>query len=278
MKLNSFYSQQSVIKKIFYIKINQMPKKFNDILDNHKNKYFKDKKDKSFNSEKINFNNSIKIISKSINNIYLKKNNNNISNKKLISKNHMNNHNQTNLYDFNLSKKKLIKTNKNSNKINLIEPIRRKNENTLTMKAIIKKEKIKITKNKKDSNFYFNIDELFRLVFCPIIFSKQLNKKNKLLNIAKKKFIFNLDIVTFFKNMQIIELMNFILLDKYQFVMFKFLSKPFISLNNKFDLFDYIVKSYKDDFTEHDSKELKNGYKILSDKKIKIIKKKIFLN
>ena len=266
MKLNLFYSQQSVIKKIFYIKNNQMPKNFNDILDNHKNKYIKDKRDKSFNSEKINFNNSIKIISKSINNLYLNNNNNNMSNKKLISKNHLNNHNQTNLYDFNLSKKKLIKINKNSIKNNLIEPIKRKNKITLTMKAIIKKEKIKITKNKKDTNFYFNIDELFILVFCPIISSKQLNKKNKLLNIAKKKFIFNLDIVTFFKNMQMIELMNFILLDKYQFVMFKFLSKPFISLNNKFDLFDYIVKSYKDDFTEQDSKELKNGYKILSDK------------
>ena len=59
MKLNSFYSQQSVIKKIFYIKNinnhNQMPKNINIILKNHKKKYFKDKMDKSINSEKINF-------------------------------------------------------------------------------------------------------------------------------------------------------------------------------------------------------------------------------
>ena len=74
--------------------------------------------------------------------------------------------------------------------------------------------------------------------------------------------------------MQIIELMNFIILDKYQFVMFKFLSKPFISLNNKFDLFDNIVKSYKDDFTLQDVKEFKNGYKFLFDKNDKNFQEK----
>ena len=47
--------------------------------------------------------------------------------------------------------------------------------------------------------------------------------------------------------MQIIELMNFIILDKYQFLMFKFLIKPIISINNQFDLFDNIIKLYKDD-------------------------------
>ena len=63
--------------------------------------------------------------------------------------------------------------------------------------------------------------------------------------------------------MQMVELMNYILLDKYQFVMFKFLSKPFISLNNKFDLFDNIVKSYKNDFSEDDVNEFKKGYRFL---------------
>ena len=269
VQLNLFYSHQSVIKKIFYIKdINNQNQKTN-YLENHKKKYFKNKIDKSIISEKINIYNSSKIISKSINNLNLKNNYINLSNRKLLSKNHEK-HNQTNLYDSNLSNKKLIKTNKNSNKNNLIDSFKKQNENTITLKAsyFIKNqiENIKINKNKKDTNFYFNIFEIIIILFCPIICSKKLEKKNKLLNIAKKKFIFNFDIITFFKNMQLIELMNFILLDKYQFIMFKFLSKPFISLKNQFDLFDNIIKSYKEDFTDQDIKEFKNGYKFLLDK------------
>ena len=71
--------------------------------------------------------------------------------------------------------------------------------------------------------------------------------------------------------------MNFILLNKYQFVMIKFLSKPFITLNNQFDLFENIIKSYKDDFTEQDIEEFKKGYNFLFDKNDKNYQeKKIF--
>ena len=77
--------------------------------------------------------------------------------------------------------------------------------------------------------------------------------------------------------MQIIELMNFIILDKYQFLMFKFLSKPIISINNQFDLFDNIVKLYKDDYNEQDVKEFKKGQKFLYEKNDKNYQeKKIF--
>jgi hypothetical protein len=56
-----------------------------------------------------------------------------LSNKKLLPTK-SSKHNQTNLYDFNLSKKKLIKINKNSNQ-NLIDSFKKQNESTITQNA-----------------------------------------------------------------------------------------------------------------------------------------------
>ena len=285
IQLNLFYSHQSVIKKIFYIKDinnkNQMPKHFDIILDNYKQKYYKEPNNKNINSEKINYVATSQILNKQTNNLILENNYVNSPNKKLLSNKSLKP--QMNLFDIQLNHKNLSKYSNNNNLIdnsnqalnNKIQnngnvSFDKQNESYLTRKATYliqnKIEKIKIMKNKKDVNFDFNIIELTIKFFCPLLAWKKLRDKNNLLKIAKKKFIYNFDIITFFKNMQMVELMNFILLDKYQFVMFKFLSKPFISLNNKFDLFDSIVKSYKNDFSEEDVNEFKKGYKFLYNK------------
>lgn len=281
IELNIFYSHQSVIKKIFYIKDsfnnNQMPKNFDLILDNYKNKYYEDKNNK-INNEKINHDGSSQFLQKQSNNLVLENNFINSPNKKLLTTNPIK-HNKINLFDLNINQKNINKytnnnnlidnsiyyTNKNQN--NGIVSIEKQNDSFLTKKATLfiknKIEKFKLMKNKKNVNFDFNLIELIIIFLCPLLTWKKLKYKNNLLKIAKKKFIYNFDIITFFKNMQMVELMNYILLDKYQFVMFKFLSKPFISLNNKFDLFDNIVKSYKNDFSEDDVNQFKKGYRFL---------------
>ena len=92
IQLNLFYSHQSVIKKIFYIKDinnkNQMPKHFDIILDNYKQKYYKEPNNKNINSEKINYVATSQILNKQTNNLILRKSS---SVKNLIIKDSYNN-------------------------------------------------------------------------------------------------------------------------------------------------------------------------------------------
>jgi hypothetical protein len=55
-----------------------------------------------------------------------------------------------------------------------------------------------------------------------------------LLNNGKKKFFINLDILTYLKTLQQIQVLNYILFEEYQINLIEFISKPCISLVNEY--------------------------------------------
>ena len=129
----------------------------------------------------------------------------------------------------------------------------------------------KITKKKNNfsanviPNLHLNLMEIMITLFCPFLISKKLKKKNLLLKNEKKKFFENLDILTYLKNLQQIQVLNYILFEKYQINLIEFISKPCISLVNEYSNNNNIKK--KDENLEIE--KFFEYYKILIKKKNK---------
>ena len=129
----------------------------------------------------------------------------------------------------------------------------------------------KITKKKNNfsanviPNLHLNLMEIMITLFCPFLISKKLKKKNLLLKNGKKKFFENLDILTYLKNLQQIQVLNYILFEKYQINLIEFISKPCISLVNEYSNNNNIKK--KDENLEIE--KFFEYYKILIKKKNK---------
>lgn len=86
--------------------------------------------------------------------------------------------------------------------------------------------------------FKYSIVELVFIFLLPCFQWKSLKKKNILLEKAKIKLYFQLDILTYLKNMQLLDLLNYVLLEKNENVILHFLSKPAISFANRDDIYD----------------------------------------
>ena len=91
--------------------------------------------------------------------------------------------------------------------------------------------------------------------------------KNILLKKARKKLYFQLDILTYLKNMQLLELLNFILLDPKENIILKVLSKPSISLVNRIDIYDQLYLRHNVDLNEWEMKQFYGAMKLIHDKK-----------
>ena len=91
--------------------------------------------------------------------------------------------------------------------------------------------------------------------------------KNILLEKARKKLYFQLDILTYLKNMQLLELLNFILLDPKENIILKVLSKPSISLVNRIDIYDQLYLRHNVDLNEWEMKQFYGAMKLIHDKK-----------
>lgn len=89
-------------------------------------------------------------------------------------------------------------------------------------------------------NFHFNLFEIMVIFVCPGCAWKKLRKKNLLLKKALSKLFFQLDILNFLKNMQLIELLNYSLLEPNESMILHFLAKPSISLAQKKDIYETI--------------------------------------
>ena len=90
-----------------------MPKNFDLILDNYKNKYYEDKNNK-INNEKINHDGSSQFLQKQSNRLVLENNFINSPNKKLLTTNPKK-HEQINLFDLTLNQKNISKYTNNNN-------------------------------------------------------------------------------------------------------------------------------------------------------------------
>jgi hypothetical protein len=106
-------------------------------------------------------------------------------------------------------------------------------------------------------------------MFCPCCSSSNLETKNKLLQKAKDKLFFGLDILTYLRNLQRTEYLNFILLEPYQNVLIGYMTKPSISLDYQFDVFEHLKNKYNPDFTGKEVDDFLKSYNHLTEIKKK---------
>lgn len=104
------------------------------------------------------------------------------------------------------------------------------------MKETKKKFKKKSLESKVD--FKFNLVEIIFLTACPFCMWKKLRLKRALLVKAKEKFFFQSDILNYLKNMQLLDLLVYSIMDPNENVILQFLSKPSISLAHRKDIYD----------------------------------------
>ena len=114
-------------------------------------------------------------------------------------------------------------------------------------------------KKKNESFFIIKLSDIFCFVFC----CKSLSNKHKIFQNAEKKFNHNIDLVTFMKKMQEVEILKYLLLDADTLQLMNFISKPCVSLSNE------VIQDeeYKQFF------ENREDYNNLSKKNIDVVKK-----
>ena len=184
--------------------------------------------------------------------------------------------------DYALSNKKYMNiTNSKTTNYNFSgSPITNTNNNLYNQKTTPLKpySKPNLTRNtfhnqinlkKKKSNeimLKYSIIELLFVFICPCLSWEKLRLKNILLDKARKKLYFQLDILTYLKNMQLLELLNYVMLEKHENLILKILSKPSISLVNRMDIYEQLHMRYNVDITDKEMKEFYSSMNYLSDK------------
>ena len=295
--LNNFFLYNSIIKKIFLYKLSEIKDEKHNIIkiivnffsnkknNNNKNNRFntsdnlilndfensfqflKLNKNKHISYNNLNNNNNISNINNNNNNNILNNNNsnnfsnyNNIINHTNIFLDHKNNNYKINENKFlNEKNRKLLKNNtailyKLNNKSYL------KLKNLIGLKY---RNSVLLNKKKKNKNsIIINDFETIVLIFFPCFASKKLKNK-RLLDLNIKDKIYNsLDILSYLKNIKILENLSFVLLEKYENNLINFISKPSIFFANKY-LTEYkFNKNHKID--ENDLNSFFSSYKILN--------------
>lgn len=87
---------------------------------------------------------------------------------------------------------------------------------------------IKVNKNP----YLLKMTDFCKLIFCCKCKSKSYTKKINIFNNAQTKFNYNLDLVTYMKKMQEIEILKYLILDKDTIHLMNFISKPSVCLSN----------------------------------------------
>ena len=274
--MNTFFAEQSVMKKIFQFKGDQI-KKSQHLIRELKSKFFSYKNDISKyseqNSKKKNNFNSNKLFQKKItsdNSSNLINNSHhssllnivNINQKTTISPN-IQELNSSNFQQFKRNLKQLyLKSNEDllvhlSKNRYYFSPINKKLNYQSQGNLLDLYDK----KKKRIDNIYinYNLIELLIVFFCPCCAWRKLRKKNALLHKGKEKFFLEVDILSYLRRMQQLELLNYVLLEPEESNMLYFLSKPSLSLANQIEIFHNIIlknhvnvsKSEIDDFAEY---------------------------
>ena len=90
--------------------------------------------------------------------------------------------------------------------------------------------------------------------------------KRKLFNSGFNKLCFQLDVLTYLKKIQEIELIKYILLEPSMYNMIHFLAKPSISVSNQKNPFDYLELQYNVDVNEKEINDFYDYLKYLNEK------------
>ncbi len=254
--INNFYANQSLIKKIFQLKDDK--EKLNRFLNNEKEieKEFEKK-----NSIELKNQNSLK---KSKFEFI------NLKNDSILSPNFSS-----------------VKLNNNNNDLVYVQSKFNKNNNLKFRNSISSEISIinlrKTFKNEKITikNFSLNIFEIFLYKIFPCfhnIYCKKIKFNYLMYKKAKKRLNFQMDVLTYLKNSQLIELLNYIILEPYQAILIKFISKPSVSLVNKIDIFEKIMNKNNFDISNKEFENFEKGFKFLCEKKEKNNLEKRLLN
>ena len=259
--INNFYANQSLIKKIFEIKDDK--NKLNRFCNNEieiekeiekekeKNSFFEHKKEKSLIQTNLNLvnikNDSIVSPLSSI------KLNTNLNNDFIYVQNKFYQNKKSNFYK-----------NSVSSGISIVN-----------LRTKFKNEKI------TTKNFSLNIFEIILHKLFPCVnnlYCKKIKYNYYMYNNAKKRLNFQMDVLTYLKNSQLIELLNYIILEPYQSILLKFISKPSVSLVNKIDIFEKIIYKNNSEITEKEFENFEKSLKFLFEKKVKNNLEKRLLN
>ena len=119
---------------------------------------------------------------------------------------------------------------------------------------INEKRKIHDNQHKIKHNFF----EIIIYFIFPCCSCKKLNEKNILFDKGKKQLFFQLDILSYLRKAQQIELINYVLLEPGESVILEFLSKPLISYSKHNNIHKKIALGYN---TISESKEIVNFVK-----------------
>ena len=258
--INNFYANQSLIKKIFQLKDDK--EKLNRFLSNEK------EIEKEFEKK---------------NSIIELKNQNSLRKSKFEFLNLKND----SILSPNFSSVKLNNNNNNNNDLIYVQSKFNKNNNLkfknsfsseisiINLRKTFKNEKITI------KNFSLNIFEILLHKMFPYIhnvYCKKIKYNYFMYKKAKKRLNFQMDILTYLKNSQLIELLNYIILEPYQAILIKFISKPSVSLVNKIDIFEKIMNKNNFEISNKEFENFEKGFKFLCEKKEKNNLEKRLLN
>ena len=286
-KINRFYAYESIMKKIIQFKdvnhksqnvINKIKNELNRKQIEQISKFAESmsklpsvKNINSYRSFNKNVNLGPSMQVKVMKNFTIQNNQNNKSNKinfYSIIKNDSNNENISKYQYSNITDDHLLLYSKNpvSPKKSLFLSDKEK-KNKINNQFNINKFKKNMINKKVNSiqifNFEYNLCELIIYFTCPCCMCKNLKKKLNLSNKGKKNLFFQLDILTFIKNNQTLEILTYILLEPYQRTMLKFLSKPSISLVNKLNLMEQLTEEIYIDINDDDINEFCTMFKYL---------------
>ena len=270
--INIFLGYQSVIQKIFQFKgkiklsknINEMKIKFNE----YKETILKENNKTNIIPYNTNINRNINNNNNHINNNFIIINDNNINFSKVenseIQLNDKNSHQTSKLMD----NKHIINFKTNEN----LKTQSNKNNNKDSINDIVK-----INNNIVFSSIKHNCYEMIIYFICPYCAFKKLKEKNILFKKGKKQLFFQLDIITYLRKVQQIELLNYILLDPGKKIILDFLSKPLISYNKENNFYNKIALGYSNNITENEIENFIKYYKDLFCKENKDnIEKRLF--
>ena len=255
--INHFYANQSLIKKIFQLKDDK--EKLNRFLNNEK------EIEKEFEKK---------------NSIIELKNQNSLKKSKFEFLNLKND----SILSPNFSS---VKLNNNNNDLVYVQSKFNKNNNLKFRNSISSEISIinlrKTFKNEKITikNFSLNIFEIFLYKIFPCfhnIYCKKIKFNYLMYKKAKKRLNFQMDVLTYLKNSQLIELLSYIILEPYQAILIKFISKPSVSLVNKIDIFEKIMNKNNFEISNKEFENFEKGFKFLCEKKEKNNLEKRLLN
>lgn len=118
----------------------------------------------------------------------------------------------------------------NTNKVNDVYLHFNKDEKFLQEESLVNKSEISYRKkkNSKENPFIIRLSDICCFVFC----CRSLKKKRIIFKNAEEKFNHNIDLVTFMRKMQEVEILKYLVLDKDTLKLMNFISKPCIAMTN----------------------------------------------